>query len=70
MLLPLMSFQPLKTAIPLPTIVLATRPEAMMLDLQMHRLIVAVKIGSTSERLEARGAGLPLKGTWWEPNPE
>ena len=61
MLLSLMSFQLLKTAIPLSTIVVAARPEAMIFDLQMHRLIVTVKIGSASERLEARGTGLPLK---------
>jgi hypothetical protein len=61
MLLSLMSFQLLKTAIALSTIVVATRPEAMMFDLQMYRLVVTIKIGSTSERLEARGAGLSLK---------
>jgi hypothetical protein len=44
MLLSLMSFQLLKAAIPLSTIVVATRPEAMMFDLQMHRLVVTVKI--------------------------
>jgi len=56
MLLLLMSPQFLDTAIPLATIIVTTKPEAVVLDSEVNRLPVSVEITRTSERFGAERA--------------